>query len=441
MEALFLPMNLFKKFVIGTFLVAAALPALAATNAGTTGNGPGDVTTYGVYPSSTPSLAPNQKAPLRFDQNGNLDVNVQVGGGGGGGGSGAVYPAPGASAFPVVETATVPVSIVGSSGSGTGNLGFVSLSAGSNSIGSVSLNAGSNTIGTVNAGIGFPSLSSAGTPATGANVVTVQGNSSGVPIPVSGAFYPAVQPISAASAIPVTGTFFQATQPVSIAATVNVNCVSGCGTGGSGGSLAAQYNPTPPAYSAATSAPLQLDASGNLKTSQQTPNLLVVASSLPMNLFNSSTGNEANIGLPNTTAPSSSQKGLSTVGQDYGFDGAYSSSWYPNSTDEYSGVQNVTTGGIYTNYYTAGSSGGDPVSTIPARLVKIYNTSLTTQPNMICYNNASTASGSILWQGALGGAGSATDAKQPDVWATNGIFCQPASAINSGTGGIVIEYD
>jgi hypothetical protein len=59
------------------------------------------------------------------------------------------------------------------------------------------LTTGAATIGIVNAGIGFPSLTTAGT--SGANLTTVQGSPTGVPVPVSGSFFQVTQPVSLAS--------------------------------------------------------------------------------------------------------------------------------------------------------------------------------------------------------------------------------------------------
>jgi hypothetical protein len=74
------------------------------------------------------------------------------------------------------------------------------------------LTTGAATIGIVNAGIGFPSLTAAGT--SGANLVTVQGSPTGVPQPVTGTFYQTVQPISATGLPLPTGAATSANQIV-----------------------------------------------------------------------------------------------------------------------------------------------------------------------------------------------------------------------------------
>jgi hypothetical protein len=83
------------------------------------------------------------------------------------------------------------------------------------------LTTGAATIGAVNAGIGFPSLTTAGT--SGANLITVQGSPSGVAQPVTGTFFQSVQPISA-TALPL---------PVGAATSANQIVVGTAGTASS----------------------------------------------------------------------------------------------------------------------------------------------------------------------------------------------------------------
>jgi hypothetical protein len=408
--------------------ILALLP-IASIAAGTTGNGPADVTTYGVYPSATPSLAPNQKAPLTFDQRGNLNVNVQVGGGGTGGG-GAVYPAPASSPFPVSAATTLPVQI----NAGSASIGYVGLSAGSNTIGNVGINAGSANIGSVTAGSGFPALSAAGTPITGANAVTVQGNSSGVPIPVTGAFYPATQPISAVSPIPISAPSaipvnignFPATQPISAASAIPVNCLTGCSSSGGSG-VGAYYNPSPTPIASATSVPLLTDNYGRLVTA---PSLFVVGTPLPVT-------------LPTNTpslAGFATQGGVAVNNQAFGYDGDTTGQWWPIITEQY-GVQVVTTGGTVTYYYAGGGTGGAPVKQYPGRLVSIANMNASAQTvTFNCYDNATAPSGNVMFSGALPAYPTPGWQVLLNTWAANGIFCQPTAATKTGNP-IVVQYE
>jgi hypothetical protein len=108
---------------------------------------------------------------LQCDNNGNLKVT----GGGGGGGSGGGPVAP-TNAGTSASTAN-PVQGV------TGGVPLAVSGAFYQATQPVSLAGGSVT---ANAGTGFPGPTAPGTSATGSNVLTIQGSSSGVPVPITG---------------------------------------------------------------------------------------------------------------------------------------------------------------------------------------------------------------------------------------------------------------
>lgn len=254
--------------------------------------------------------------------------------------------------------------------------------------------------------------------------------------------FPSVQPISAATSLPVTGQFYQTIQPVSFPTTQPVNCVAGC-SGGSSGGTSAQYNPTPPTYTTATAAPLNVDAHGNLQTVAATPlpflpSTINIPSALPFYA-----ASPLPVVLP-SSAPNLSgattNNGVNTNDQLFGFDGNTSSRWWPIETEQY-GVLVVTPGGTTTSYYAGGGTGGSPVKQFPGRLVSLQNYSTTAQTNaMVCYDNASTASGNVLFNGKLQAFPTFGWQVIINTWAANGIFCQPTAATNA-TGQIVIQYE
>lgn len=227
--------------------------------------------------SGPPNLTADGYRNFQCDAAGNLCVNVKAGGGGGSGGavtiadpttstnqaavlapggSGAfavsIQGVPGGTAVPVSGTFTTTGTVTANAGTGfptasaPGTSGtLLTTIQGSPSGVSVpvsgvfyqatqpvslvtlpALTTGAATIGIVNAGIGFPSLTTAGT--SGANLITVQGSPSGVGIPVTGTFYQTTQPVS--------GTFWQATQPVSGTITANLQV---------SGTAISQTNPAP----------------------------------------------------------------------------------------------------------------------------------------------------------------------------------------------------
>jgi hypothetical protein len=213
--------------------------------------------------SGPPNLTVDGYRNLQCDAAGNLCVNVKAGGGGGSGGAvtiadpttgtnqAAVLAPGGVGAYALAVqgvTGGTPIPVSGSfttTGTVTANAGtgFPTASApgtpgtllttiqGSPSGTAVpvsgvfyqatqpvslasfpALTTGAATIGIVNAGVGFPSLTTAGV--SGTNLITVQGSSSGVGIPVTGTFWQTVQPISA-TALPLpTGAATSANQIV-----------------------------------------------------------------------------------------------------------------------------------------------------------------------------------------------------------------------------------
>jgi hypothetical protein len=234
---------------------------MGATSAYTDGGARLGVAQY--LASGPPNLTVDGYRNFQCDAAGNLCVNVKAGGGGGGGGAvtiadpttstnqAAVLAPGGVGAYALAiqgVTGGTPVPVSGTfttTGTVTANAGtgFPTASApgtpgtllttiqGSPSGTAVpvsgvfyqstqpvslstlpALTTGAATIGIVNAGIGFPSLTTAGS--SGTNLITVQGSASGVAQPVSGTFWQTVQPISA-TALPLpTGAATSALQIV-----------------------------------------------------------------------------------------------------------------------------------------------------------------------------------------------------------------------------------
>lgn len=108
-------------------------------------------------------------------------------------------------------------------------------------------------------------------------------------------------------------------------------------------------------------------------------------------------------------------------------------------TDNGTIAQPVAPGGSgYANYAGARST-LLVVKSSPGILAKIWNTNTTAQSaTFTCYDNASAASGTVLWAGVLPAAGY-TSVIALDVAATNGITCNASAATVSGNG-INISY-
>jgi hypothetical protein len=198
--------------------------------------------------SGPPNLTADGYRNFQCDAAGNLCVNVKAGGGGGSGGAVTI-------ADPT--TSTNQAAVLAPGGVGAYALSVQGVTGGT----PIPVSGSFTTTGTVtaNAGTGFPTASAPGT--SGTLLTTIQGSPSGVAVPVSGTFYQATQPVSLATlpalttgaatigivnagigfpslttagtsgtnlitvqgsptgvAQPVTGTFFQSVQPISATA-------------------------------------------------------------------------------------------------------------------------------------------------------------------------------------------------------------------------------
>lgn len=252
--------------------------------------------------------------------------------------------------------------------------------------------------------------------------VHVQGGGSGGS---SGAVYPA----TGSSPFPVTGPFFQSTQPVSIATTVPVSIVGG----GSGGG---------PVYPAVGASPFPISGSvnvGNFPATQpvsgtfyQATQPVSIATTIPVSVNNfpgsqTVSGSVAVSNLPTTqnvniiaSTPLPIQPVTLNVPSPLPVTLSTPAAIFPGYTS--------------TLYYAGASSSGQIVKSAPGALLALINTSTSAQSaTMTCYNNASAASGNVLWAGTLQ-ASQVITLGMFGIYASAGIFCQPSAATNSGNG-------
>lgn len=242
----------------------------------------------------------------------------------------------------------------------------------------------------------FPVVQSSGTQFTVGGSVNVGPIPGGSPIPVSPA---------SGSQFTVGGTVnvgnLPGTQLVGPSAAnnaFNVNCVSGCSAGGGSGSSTSQgvYNSTLPTYTSGQTVTAQYDQNGRAIVSPFTislpgPLAVTASSTLPVSL-------SAPVSVV-TTAGLATLPGLSTK--------------------------------LGMTQYSSGVSSGLIILYGPGSLMSITNIGTASQSaNMVCYNSATTAAGTVLWQGTLNPR-EVVNFGTWGMYASVGVFCQPSAATNA----------
>lgn len=87
--------------------------------------------------------------------------------------------------------------------------------------------------------------------------------------------------------------------------------------------------------------------------------------------------------------------------------------------------------------YTGGTTGTLVIAAQPLELVAIVNANAAAQTvTFTCYDNASAASGLVLWSGILGASQIVTF---PGVQSINGITCSTSGATVAGAGILVLS--
>ena len=259
-------------------------------------------------------------------------------------------------------------------------------------------------------GVSFPYSAATAQPTTAASFIGTGGIYSGTFFPFSmdssgrliisptGLPTPlAVQPVSYSSGtFPVTGTFWQATQPVSGTVTVNA------GTG----------FPTPIPTPAGGTYPVTLPTGTGSIAAMQLCNTAT-------NCTGFFSDSSAGTGVGNSIA------GVAAVMKAYA---PANSNTYDVYADPAGAALRVTTGGAFATPVPAATAGPGAVKASAGRLVRLLVTTAGSTGAFTCYDNASSASGTVIGAISATNGASVGYTVELNMPAANGIFCVSAAS-------------